>query len=65
MMKGLMDCCLALKKWVDRLEEKAETTETELNELKAWKEVQVKKLATTKKALKESETHADELRKVL
>ena len=65
MMKGLMDCCLALKKWVDRLEEKAETTKTELNELKAWKEVQVKKLATTKKAPKESETHADELRKVL
>ena len=65
MMKGLMDYCLALEKWVDRLEEKAETTETELNELKAWKEVQVKKLATTKKALKESETHADELRKVL
>ena len=65
MMKGLMECCLALEKWVDRLEEKAETTETELNELKAWKEVQVKKLAMIKKAPKESETHADELRKVL
>lgn len=37
----------------------------ELNELKAWKEIQVKKLAMAKKALKESESHANELRKVL
>lgn len=33
MMKGLMDCCLAHKKWVDCLRENAEANETELNEL--------------------------------
>ena len=65
MMKGLMDCCLSWEKWVDRLREKVEATETELNELKAWKEVQVKKLTVTKKALEELKGHADELRKVL
>lgn len=32
---------------------------------KAWKEVQVKKLNLTKKALEEPESHVDELRKVL
>ena len=37
MIKGLMDRCLAREKWVNRLKEKAETTEMELNELKAWK----------------------------
>ena len=38
MMKALMDRCLAQEQWVDRLKEKAETAETELNELRAWKE---------------------------
>jgi len=65
MMKGLMDCCLSQEKLVDRLREKVKAIEMELNELKAWKEVQVKKLTVTKKALEESEGHADELRKVL
>ena len=37
----------------------------ELNNLKAWKEVQVKKLRVTKKALEDSKSHAGELRKVL
>ena len=65
MMKGLMDYCLAREKGIDRLREKVEATEIELNELKDWKEVQVKKLTLTKKALEESESHADKLRKVL
>ena len=60
-----MDCCLSQEKWVDRLREKVKAIETELNELKAWKEVQVKKLTVTKKALEELEGHTDELRKVL
>ena len=60
-----MDRCLSQEKWVDRLREKVKAIETELNELKAWKEVQVKKLTVTKKALEELEGHTDELRKVL
>ena len=65
MMKGLMDRCLAKEKAIDRLREKVKVVEAELNELNAWKEVQVQKLTLTKKALEESENHADELRKVL
>ena len=65
MMKGLMDCCLAREKGNDHLREKVEATEIEVNELKDWKEVQVKKLTLTKKALEESKSHANELRKVL
>ena len=64
-MKCLMDRCLTQENCVYRLKEKAEATKTELNKLKAWKEVQVKKLTMTKKALEESESHADKLRKVL
>lgn len=64
MMKGSMDCCLAREKGFDRLKEKAKATEAELNELKAWKEVQVKKLTLTKKALEESKSHAGKLWKV-
>ena len=60
-----MDRCLAREKWVNRLREKAEAIETKLNELKVWKDVQVKKLIMTKKALEESESHGNELRKVL
>ena len=60
-----MDRCLAREKWVNRLREKAEAIDSKLNELKAWKDVQVKKLIMTKKALEESESHADKLRKVL
>ena len=65
MMKGLMDRCLAREKQVDCLKEKAEIAETELNELRAWKESQVKKLSMTKKALEESKILANKLRKVL
>ena len=47
------------------MKEKVQTAETKLNELRAWKETQVKKLAMTKKALEESKSLADELKKVL
>ena len=65
MMMGLMDCCLAKEKAIDCLREKVKVVEAKLNELNAWKEVQVQKLTLTKKALEELENHVDELRKVL
>ena len=65
MMKGLMDRCLAKEKAIDCLREKVKVVEAKLNELNAWKEVQVQKLTLTKKALEELENHVDELRKVL
>ena len=51
MTKGLMDHCMAQETLVDRLNEKAESTEMEWNELKALWEVQVKKYNMTRKAL--------------
>lgn len=65
MMKGLMDHCLAQEKLVYHLKERAEATETGLNELKAWREVQGRKQDMTKKALEESKSHAEVLKKVL
>ena len=65
MMMGLMDCCLAKEKTIDCLRENVKVVEAKLNELNAWKEVQVQKLTLTKKALGELENHVDELRKVL
>ena len=65
MMKGLMDRCLAKEKAIDCLREKVKVVEAKLNELNAWKEVQVQKLTLIKKALEELENHTDELRKVL
>ena len=65
MMMGLMDRCLAKEKAIDCLREKVKVVEAKLNELNAWKEVQVQKLTLTKKALEELENHVDELRKVL
>jgi len=64
-MKGLMDHCMAREKLVDRLKERAESAETGLNELKTWREVQIKKLDVTKKALEDSESHAEALKNVL
>lgn len=58
MMKGLMDHCMAREKLVDRLKERAETGETEHNELKASWEIQVKKLDITRMALEEMENQA-------
>ena len=64
MMMGLMDRCLAKEKAIDCLRENVKVVEAKLNELNAWKEVQVQKLTLTKKAL-ELENYVDELRKVL
>ena len=65
MMKGLMDRCIAREKLVDHLKERVETAERWLHELEAWKEVQLKKLDVTKKALEEMEGHAEALKNVL
>ena len=53
MMKGLMDRCMAREKLVDCLKERAKSTKTGLNELKTWREVQIKMLDVMKKALEE------------
>ena len=60
-----MDRCLAREQWVNCLKEKAETAKTEVNEISACKETQVRKLAMTKKSLEESEGLVDKSRKVL
>ena len=64
MMKGLMDHCTAREKLVDRLKERAKSAETGLNDLKTWREVQIKKLDVTKKALEDLESHAKALKNV-
>ena len=65
MMKGLVDRCLTKEKVINCLREKVKAVKAKLNELNAWKEIQVQKLTLIKKALEELENHADELRKVL
>ena len=42
------------RKLVDRLKERAKTAEMGLHKLEAWREVQIKMLDLTKKALEES-----------
>lgn len=54
-MKGLMDHCMAWEQLMDCLKKRAEIEKTRIHELKAWREVQIKKLDVTKKALEESE----------
>ena len=65
MMKGLMDRCMAREQLVDHLKEWAETVEMWLCELEAWKDVQIRKLDLTKKALKELEEKTKVLTNVL
>ena len=65
MMKGLMDRCMAREQLVDHLKERAETVEIWLCELEAWKDVQIRELDLTKKALKESEEKIEVLTNVL
>ena len=60
-----MDCCVSQKMVVGRLREKVEAKETELQELTAWKEVQVNKLDLATKLLEESEAQAEALKKIL
>ena len=65
MMKGLMDCCVSQATMVDRVRAKAEVTEAELGELKAWKVIQEKKLDLTKMLLEETEVQMEALKKLL
>lgn len=65
MMKGLMDCCVSQEMVVGRLRETLGAKEMELQELMAWKEIQVEKLDLAKKLLKESEAQAEALKKIL
>ena len=48
MMKGLMGYCLNYETMLDHIRAKVSSTEEELNELKAWKIGQEKKLAYSK-----------------
>ena len=50
---------------MDRLKERAESVETGLCELEAWKDVQIRKLDLTKKALKELKEKTEVLTNVL
>ena len=59
-----MDRCMAQEKLIGCLKERAKATETGLNKLKTKREVQIKKLDVMKKALEESEGHAEALKKV-
>ena len=45
MMKGLIGCCLNHEMALDHVRAKAQLTEAELGELKAWRMVWEKKLA--------------------
>lgn len=60
-----MDHCVASKKVVECLREKAEAVQTERNEPKASWEVQVKKLNLMRKNLEELEAQVVVFRKVL
>ena len=55
MMKGLMGSCLNHEMALGRIRVKARLMEDELNELKAWKTVQGKKLALSEEAWGELE----------
>ena len=55
MMKGLIGHCLNHETSLDRIRAKANTMKDELNELRAWKTIQEKKLALSKEARDELE----------
>ena len=65
MMKGLMGRCLNHETALDRVRAKANKTEDELNDLKAWKVGMEKKFNMLEKARKELEEHMETMRKVL
>ena len=65
MMKGLMDCCVSQATVVDHVRVRAEASEAELGELKAWKTVYEKKFEWTKKLLEEAEEQTEALKKFL
>ena len=65
MMKGLMDHCLSYEMALDCVKAKAQATEVELGELKAWKTVQEKKLALSKQVQGKLEKQTKVLKQVL
>ena len=65
MMKGLMGHCLNHETTLDHIRAKATSMEDELNELKALKTVQEKKMALSKEARGELEKQTELLRQVL
>ena len=64
MMKGLMGQCLNHEMALDHVRAKANETEDELNDLKAWKVGMEKKFDTSEKVRKELEEHMEIMRKV-
>ena len=65
MMKGLMDHCVSQATVVDRVRVRAEATEVELGELKAWKVVQENKFDLTNRLPGKTEEQTEALKKVL
>ena len=64
-MKGLMDRCASYETVLGHLREKVEAREMKLQELMAWKEVQVNKLNLTGKLLEKSEVQVKALKEIL
>ena len=62
MMKGLMGWCLNHETVLDCIRTKATPTEEELNEMKAWKVVQEKKLIMAEQARDEFYNRMEELK---
>ena len=65
MMKGLMDCYVSYETILDRLRERLGTKKMEVQELLAWKYVQIRKFDLTKQLLKELEPQVEVLKKIL
>ena len=64
-MKGLMDHCVSHETALGHLKERLGAKETEVQELLAWKNVQIGKLDLNKQLLKESKEQVDALKKIL
>ena len=64
MLKGLMDRCVSHETALGRLRERLGTKEIKVQELLAWKNVQIGKLDLTKQLLKESKEHVEALKKI-
>lgn len=65
MKKGLMGHCLSHETTLERVRAKANSTEDELNKLKAWRTGMEKKLACSEQDRVELEKQVELLRKVL
>ena len=65
MMKGLMDHCVSHETVLGCLREKLGAKKAKVQELLAWKDVQIGKLDLTKQLLKESEAQVKALNNIL